>query len=468
MADEQSLDMTDIDEELLEIFMEEGSDIIESIENTIKDWIKNPNDTSLINDFKRPLHTLKGGARLAGLEVIGDLTHELESLLIGIEDKQIPANSAVVDLTQNTVDELINMLELAGAHKMATQNAALMTSIQQHLNPSPSAPTAMDMDEIDEELLDIFLEEGSDIIESIELTMKDWGQAADDATLINDFKRPLHTLKGGARLAGLDIIGDLTHELESLLIGVEEKSVPANEAVIELTQNTVDELINMLELAGEHKVAPQNATLMSSIQHCLSQTPPPPAEPAPAPVIKETQAEKAAEEAYETQYASIPTSTSKAIIESTGLDVIRSVLLPMMHTRLLVPNSAVAEIIAYATPNKIIQEPPWCIGVFDWRGQQVPLISYEAIQGEKIPRVSRRARIAVCNAISGIPGLQFFGLVCAHIPHLVRVHKDNIRIAEHQMPLATSLQDVIVEEIEATIPRIEVIEEMVRKGVALH
>jgi|GEM_PF-1235813 len=472
-AEPVAMVMDEIDEELLDIFIEEGVDIIESIEHTMKDWSQTPEDKTLINDFKRPLHTLKGGARLAGLDVIGDLTHELESLLIGIEEQQVPANAAVVELTQNTVDELVTMLELTGERKMAQQNTALMTSIKTYLSTpvAVTEPVAMNMDEIDEELLDIFMEEGVDIIESIEQTMKAWVDAPDDATLINGFKRPLHTLKGGARLAGLEVIGDLTHELESLLIGIEERRVLADAAVIELTQNSVDELVGMLELASQRKMPNQHTALLASIQTYLNQ--PMPVQPdrveAPqAAVVTETASEKAAEAAYETEYASLPTSASKAIIETTGLNVIRSVLLPMMDTRLLVPNAAVAEIIAYAAPNPIAQGPAWCVGILDWRGQRLPVVSYEAMLGEKIPRISRRARIAVCNAVSGISGLRFFGLICAHIPHLVRVHDGNIRVAEQQVVLPTSLQDVVVEEIEATIPRIELIEEMVRNSVPIH
>ena len=47
--------------------------------------------------LKRPLHTLKGGARMAGVAAMGDLSHELESLIIGIELGNVPPSSEARD-----------------------------------------------------------------------------------------------------------------------------------------------------------------------------------------------------------------------------------------------------------------------------------------------------------------------------------------------------------------------------------
>ena len=45
--------------------------------------------------LKRHLHTLKGGARMAGITAMGDLSHEIETLLISLDDGRVNATSAV-------------------------------------------------------------------------------------------------------------------------------------------------------------------------------------------------------------------------------------------------------------------------------------------------------------------------------------------------------------------------------------
>ena len=46
--------------------------------------------------LKRPLHTLKGGARMAGIMAMGDLSHELETLVMQIDNGTVPADERAV------------------------------------------------------------------------------------------------------------------------------------------------------------------------------------------------------------------------------------------------------------------------------------------------------------------------------------------------------------------------------------
>src|SRR5690606_29601389 len=56
-------------------------------------WQDDWNNTECVEDLKRSLHTFKGGARLAGLTDIGDLSHEFESVLIEMgSDAEIDQN----------------------------------------------------------------------------------------------------------------------------------------------------------------------------------------------------------------------------------------------------------------------------------------------------------------------------------------------------------------------------------------
>ena len=45
------------------------------------------------------------------------------------------------------------------------------------------------------------------------------------AELRGALKRPLHTLKGGARMAGITAMGDLSHELETLVMQIDSGAV---------------------------------------------------------------------------------------------------------------------------------------------------------------------------------------------------------------------------------------------------
>jgi len=83
--------------------------------------------------------------------------------------------------------------------------------------------TESDEDEIDEEIVEIFLEEADELIEEIDRALGEWQEDWSNPDLPEELKRSLHTLKGGARLSGITEVGDMAHDFETLLIGMHER-----------------------------------------------------------------------------------------------------------------------------------------------------------------------------------------------------------------------------------------------------
>jgi chemosensory pili system protein ChpA (sensor histidine kinase/response regulator) len=73
------------DSEIMEIVLEEAIELLEDIERAVHDWQEDWNNSDYTEELKRALHTLKGGARLAGITDLGDLAHDYESMLIGMD-----------------------------------------------------------------------------------------------------------------------------------------------------------------------------------------------------------------------------------------------------------------------------------------------------------------------------------------------------------------------------------------------
>ena len=69
----------DLDRDLLLVFLEEATELFESIESRIDAWRREPDNQLHREHILRALHTLKGGARLTGLMRLGDETHAFEA-----------------------------------------------------------------------------------------------------------------------------------------------------------------------------------------------------------------------------------------------------------------------------------------------------------------------------------------------------------------------------------------------------
>ncbi|MFW2374346.1 MAG: Hpt domain-containing protein [Gammaproteobacteria bacterium] len=100
----------DVDDELVDIFLEEAEELIDGCENSLQKWSSNNADIDSVRELQRQLHTLKGGARMADLSTIGDLTHALESLIIAVNDKRVSFKKDMGYVLHESMDKLSDML----------------------------------------------------------------------------------------------------------------------------------------------------------------------------------------------------------------------------------------------------------------------------------------------------------------------------------------------------------------------
>ena len=118
--------------------------------------------------------------------------------------------------------------------------------------PEPVEEAAPEEAEYDAEIAAIFTEESAELLESADAALIRWSQDASPEPM-EELKRHLHTLKGGARMAGITAMGNLSHELETLLISIDEGRVRSTPVVGDLLQQAVDELHRMRDtvIAGK-------------------------------------------------------------------------------------------------------------------------------------------------------------------------------------------------------------------------
>ncbi|MEO5883422.1 MAG: Hpt domain-containing protein, partial [Caldimonas sp.] len=81
-----------VDLELFPIFEEEALELLPKLAAQLRDWAKQPSVPAHANACMRTLHTLKGGARLAGAMRLGEMAHRLETRI-----ERLTAGEAVVD-----------------------------------------------------------------------------------------------------------------------------------------------------------------------------------------------------------------------------------------------------------------------------------------------------------------------------------------------------------------------------------
>ena len=280
------------DDEIVSIFLEEAADILESAGPALQRWLSEPSNAAPLSSLQRDLHTLKGGARMAEVEPVGDLAHELESLYEGLVDRRYSYSDGLASLLQHSHDRLAHLLEQLQQHQSLDDPGELIEAIrafrQGHAGHADLIEPAASNDSAhhDSELLDIFLEEGFDIIESSGAALVRWQAEPSNRQEVETLLRDLHTLKGGARMVEITPIGDLAHELEFLYEGLSAGVLKPTAALFELLQRSHDRLAQMLDATRAGETLPPADRLIDAIKNfshpALPETPTPIALPAAA------------------------------------------------------------------------------------------------------------------------------------------------------------------------------------------
>ena len=105
-----------------------------------------------------------------------------------------------------------------------------------------------------------------------------------------------------------------------------------------------------------------------------------------------------------------------------------SLLVPLSEDRLIVPRACVAEVVRYSKPDQEPGSRDWMLGVVNWNGRDLPVVSFEGTIGKDIPAVTGRTRIVVFYASTGQVKSGFFGVLTQGFPQLVRVNREVLRL----------------------------------------
>jgi chemosensory pili system protein ChpA (sensor histidine kinase/response regulator) len=123
---DDALDTSELDVELVDIFVEEGGDLLDHSDGLLAQLREQTDDQEMIVGLQRDLHTLKGGARMAGMMSVGELGHAMESLLEAAAAQKVELGDAGVSLLERGFDRLHGMITRIAARRAVGMPEALI------------------------------------------------------------------------------------------------------------------------------------------------------------------------------------------------------------------------------------------------------------------------------------------------------------------------------------------------------
>ena len=118
----------DIDLEMVDIFLDEADELLNAMDECIGQWRVNLKKSQFNDELQRNLHTLKGGARVAGLKKLGDMSHHFEHFLVESNDNDLVSQDGFVEKLLGRHDELLKHVEKV--RESVTEFAQLQEKIE--------------------------------------------------------------------------------------------------------------------------------------------------------------------------------------------------------------------------------------------------------------------------------------------------------------------------------------------------
>ena len=145
---DEALDMDGLDAELVDIFVEEGGDLLDHSDGLLAQLRDAPEDREAMVGLQRDLHTLKGGARMAGIMAVGELGHSMETLLEAVVAQRAELGRDGVPLLERGFDRLHGMITRVAARRAV----GLPVGLIDELNSRAEAPIAAVAEAVDDGL----------------------------------------------------------------------------------------------------------------------------------------------------------------------------------------------------------------------------------------------------------------------------------------------------------------------------
>ncbi len=129
----------EVDEDILQDFLVEASEILEQLSEQLVELEKRPNDRELLNAIFRGFHTVKGGAGFLSLTELVDACHGAENVFDTLRNGGRQVDSELMDTILQTLDAINEMFVRVQNREALEPAAPELLAAMHHLSKPASA-----------------------------------------------------------------------------------------------------------------------------------------------------------------------------------------------------------------------------------------------------------------------------------------------------------------------------------------
>lgn len=268
-----------VDASMLDLYRSEVEQQSAALNDAFLVLEKNPTAAAQLEASMRAAHSIKGAAKLLDIQIVVKLAHVMEDCLVAAQQGRLMLSSDAIDVLLRGMD-MIGQISIFDAgpeewHKLnQDQFTSLMTRLEgiqsskltttkpeSNINvekvkdvPTQSAPvsqTSPEMNVADMSMFELFKVESDQQGKVLNEGLLDLEQDPRSPERLEPLMRAAHSIKGAARLVGLQAVVNLAHVMEDVFVAAQKGSLVLGGNQIDVLLRGVDTITEIARFEGE-------------------------------------------------------------------------------------------------------------------------------------------------------------------------------------------------------------------------
>lgn len=277
MTDENGGNLGDMS--MMDLFRMEAENQCNQLSGNLLALEQDPTASDLLESLMRASHSVKGAARVVELHPAVQIAHAMEDVFVAAQEDKISLDQDGIDILLQGVDMLSTISQvaddetesffdkrseeiesltksfsaLAKGNNISTEPPAEKASSIDTIPPVPAAeaeePPSLPVDLSDMSMLDLFRMEAADYCTKLSEGLVALGNDPSATELFESMMRAAHSMKGAAKIVGLDAAVGLAYAMENFFVAAQKEKILIEGKAIDILLNSIALLTTIAEIA---------------------------------------------------------------------------------------------------------------------------------------------------------------------------------------------------------------------------
>ncbi len=277
MTDENGGNLGDMS--MMDLFRMEAENQCNQLSEDLLALEQDPTASGLLESLMRASHSVKGAARVVELHPAVQIAHAMEDVFVAAQEDKISLDQDGIDILLQGVDMLSTISQvaddetesffdkrseeiesltksfsaLAKGNNISTAPPAEKTSSIDTIPPVPAAAAeespSLPVDLSDMSMLDLFRMEAANYCTKLSEGLVALGNDPSATELLESMMRAAHSMKGAAKIVGLDAAVGLAHAMEDVFVAAQKEKILIEGKAIDILLNSIALLTTIAEIA---------------------------------------------------------------------------------------------------------------------------------------------------------------------------------------------------------------------------